>query len=55
MNMRVTRNLFSSIALAGDLGSKTLIIGIAGGLMLSVCLFMLWAWKTQFQPINGKL
>lgn len=54
--MRITRNLFCSIALAGDFGSKTLIFVIVGCIIfLFVCLCILWIWKTKFQPVNGKL
>jgi len=54
MIVRVIRNLFCSIALAGDFGSKTLIFVIVGCIIfLFVCLCILWIWKTKFQPVNG--
>jgi len=55
MIMRVTRNLFCFIALAGDFGSKTLIFVIIGCIIfLFVCILcMMWIWKTKCQPVNG--
>jgi len=56
MIVRVTRNLFCSIAFAGDFSSKTMIFVIFGCIiLLFVCLGILWTWKTKFQPVNGKL